>query len=91
MHFRSERDLKDGFLDATEHVSKEISSPTSRVTMRVTWPRDREPHSVYLERTDRPTESIDPDTVALVDGRRVFTKTIPDPVLGERICLTWTW
>jgi hypothetical protein len=91
MHFRSERDLKDHFLENSEHVSKEISSPTASITIEVKWPLDRAPRGLSLERTDRPRESIDTNTLALVDGRQVFNKTIPDPVLGECLCVSWTW
>lgn len=90
MRYRSERHLKDHFLKQTEHVSKEISSPTERITLSVIWPSTRPPRTLWLERTDR-RETIDTKGLAVIDGRSTFTKTVPDAVVGERICLFWTW
>jgi hypothetical protein len=91
MRFRSERHLANAFLLASEHVSKEISSPTSHITLQLTWPSGRPPTSVHVERTDRKREAISVDTLTVIDGRQQLRKTITDPVMGETIIVAWTW
>lgn len=104
MMFGSKRTLKNHFLEPQEVVSKEVSVPTSRIRMRVSWPAGRKPTAIWIERTGKPPTSVGVGRLTRVHdqqrdlrhwrGRMVgwrHDELIQDPKLGERITLRWIW
>jgi hypothetical protein len=91
MAFRSERHLQDYFSKSREDVSKDVTVPTTRVSMRVKWPADRKPTAVWLERSGRGRSHIKLRRRRRSGDPWSHTEVITDPKVGERIMLRWTW
>lgn len=103
MNFASTRELEDHFLTSREYVSKDVPVPTTRLSMRVYWPKERKPTSLWVERTDRPRAPIKVKrlrqerlerhglTRRRTRGRWTYEEVIASPALGERVALWWTW
>ncbi|HEV3318408.1 MAG TPA: hypothetical protein VG053_01580 [Solirubrobacteraceae bacterium] len=91
MTFESERELGDSFLSADERVSKEISVPTARVSMRVIWPPGRELKGLWLERGEGPPLNVLGRLKRAPGARISYDEVIQDPKVGERIIVRWNW
>ena len=88
MDLRYERQLTGSFLGDRENVSKEVQFETDRLVMRIGWPATKPPATVRLERTNRPSETVDTKSRK---GRVTLEKTIDNPRIGEVINISWTW
>jgi hypothetical protein len=91
MLFESERELKDSFPNTTERVTKEISVPTARLSVRVVWPPGRKPTALWLERGEDPPLNVLGRLKSAPENRSCCEEMIPDPKVGERIIISWTW
>jgi hypothetical protein len=92
MEFESERVLADHFLDTHERVSKEVSVPTARVSMRVEWPPGRRPGAVWVERTGKPLRNVPLSNLRRMGRDRCcYEEILQAPTIGERISLKWDW
>jgi hypothetical protein len=91
MVFKSERELENFFPANTEDVTKEVSVPTARVSMKIVWPPGEKPTDLSLERSKRSPVYIRPEAMKCDNGRWIYEEVITDPHVGEKIILKWTW
>jgi hypothetical protein len=92
MLFESERVLADSFLAVKERVSKEVSVPTARVSMRIVWPPGKRPTALWIERSGKPPKNIPLRNLRRAGrDRHCYEEVLQDPTMGERISLTWDW
>jgi len=93
--FTVEREVHNSFRAAQENVTIEVLTPTDVLVIKVTWPKDRPPKNVRLERMieQRPiSRDIDSrEFELLADGRTVLSQTIEQPPQGGNISVFWDW
>jgi hypothetical protein len=90
LRYQSDRVLKGSFLEDRENVSFTPEAPTDRLVLSVTWPKDRGPTGVWLERNNERQHVIG-DVKDNGEGRRTYRCEISRPSLGEPIAIVWDW
>jgi hypothetical protein len=96
MHIRSERKLRDTFLDPIEeYVQISLDHPTDSLRMNVIWPANKAPTELWVSRSEGGTGNsvtIPLGALRRRNGRQALVNhPIPSPQMGETIKLTWRW
>jgi hypothetical protein len=91
-HIESRRQLDNCFPEQRESVRVEIEVPTQLCTLRVTWPQDRRPATLEIERTGARTESVPTDGLKKLEGGGWrYERSFSDPKVDESFMFVWTW
>jgi hypothetical protein len=90
LRFQSDRVLEGSFLKDRESVSFTPEASTDQLVMSVTWPKDREPTGVWLERKGE-RQHVIRDVRNNGEGRRTYRCQFSRPSLGEPIAIVWDW
>lgn len=92
-HFRIERTIRNGFVNAQEDLQTEIDYRMRDLTMSVLFPPERPPRRAMVieQNTNRTNELKSDHVLTLPDGRHQITWENKKPRLFEAYILRWTW
>ncbi|HUA75463.1 MAG TPA: hypothetical protein VL988_11950 [Solirubrobacteraceae bacterium] len=90
LKIQSDRVLENSFLEDRESVSFTPEVPTDRLALSVTWPKDRNPTGVWIEREGE-RQHVIRDVKENSEGRVTYRCEFSSPSLGEPIAIAWDW
>ena len=91
--FILQREIRNGFLNKTEHLSASIDHRTKQLQMKVLFPESRPPTSLRIMEQGREKVAILGHECLrkLPDGRWMATWLVKHPRLNEDYVLLWDW
>jgi hypothetical protein len=91
--FHIQWDMQNSFPKAEESWSTHITQRTKKITIEITFPKDRKPYHVVLEESNRRrTQYLSKDSFHnFQDGRVKVSYKIKHPRLYEHYVLRWHW
>jgi hypothetical protein len=92
-NFNIEWNIKQGLLEKTGFWATEISHKTNYVTVKVIFPKSRNPQYAFIvERNSQKTQPLgEAAVVQLPDGRWLLSWEKYQPRLYEQYILNWEW
>lgn len=91
--FHIHREIRDGFVNATEDFQIEISHRTRKLSISIVFPLRRQPQEVMLiERNAARSKALGPEhQTQLSDGRQEYTWKTGKARIFEAYIVRWKW